>query len=105
MNDDYAEITAIVAKFAERIDTHDWAGIGELFSHLTYTSPGIDYSVRGPAELAAMKPSAIIVNVWYTRALFIGAVCCHAGVAAVRSITEVVLNEGPAALMSTPPPL
>jgi len=53
VNDDYAEITAIVAKFAERIDTHDWAGIGELFSHLTYTSPGIDYSVRGPAELAA----------------------------------------------------
>jgi hypothetical protein len=53
VDNDYAEITAIVARFAECIDTHDWMGIGELFSHLTYTSPGIDYSVSGVAELAA----------------------------------------------------
>jgi hypothetical protein len=53
VNDDYADITAIVANFAEGIDTHDWIGIGELFSHLTYTSPGIDYEVSGVSELAA----------------------------------------------------
>jgi hypothetical protein len=51
---DEREIMTIVSQFAWHIDRHEWAAIGELFSDLTYTSPGIDNtSVSGSAELAA----------------------------------------------------
>lgn len=53
MAQDEREIHNIISAFAWHIDRHEWDAIGVLFAHLTYTSPGIDFSVREPAELAA----------------------------------------------------
>jgi hypothetical protein len=50
---DEREIRNIVSRFAWHIDRQEWDAIGALFAHMTYTSPGIDDSVREPAELAA----------------------------------------------------
>jgi hypothetical protein len=49
---DERDILNIVSRFAWHIDQHEWNAIGQLFEHMTYTSPGIDFAVRSPAELA-----------------------------------------------------
>jgi hypothetical protein len=51
-NDDSREIANIVASFAEHLDSHDYAAVADLFSDMTYKSPGIDYEVSGNADLA-----------------------------------------------------
>jgi SnoaL-like domain len=51
-NDDYRAITNIVARFALHLDSHDYAAVAELFSDMTYRSPGIDYEVSGTEDLA-----------------------------------------------------
>jgi hypothetical protein len=51
-NDDYREIANIVAGFAEHLDSHDYAAVADLFSDMTYKSPGIDYEVSGTDDLA-----------------------------------------------------
>jgi hypothetical protein len=52
MDDDYRAIANIVASFAEHMDTHDFESVATLMSDMTYRSPGIDYQVRGQADLA-----------------------------------------------------
>ena len=49
----------------------------------------ISWSLVCSPPTASTSPLASIVSVWYTRALCIGAICRHFGLASVRSIVEV----------------
>ena len=52
MDDDYREIANIVGLFSHHIDQREFAALAALFSDMTYRSNGIDYAVRGQADLA-----------------------------------------------------
>ena len=57
--DDAEAITALLLRYADRLDAGDLAGVGALFGHSTYRTSGTDYVLTGAAEVAGAQQAMV----------------------------------------------